>query len=70
MKLASLGKDIPDKYCHDPSIKDDMCMTVAMIYAIHGIVPSRKWLHDTGLQDIKGNTVAMYLAQYPNIIIP
>ena len=37
-------------------------MTVAMIYSSKGIIPPEYWNHQPELQDVNGNTVAMYLA--------
>ena len=37
-------------------------MTVAMIYAEHGVIPPKEWEHDPLLTDSEGWTVAMLIA--------
>ena len=53
-------ENLPERWLHDPTLKNKDGLTVAMIAAYHDNIENlpERWLHDPTLKDNQGHTVA------------
>ena len=69
MALANKKMNIPEKWRHDPLLKNNEGKTVGIILSSQGIIPDDYWMHDIDMKDYNGNSIRSNLLKYNYIYL-